>query len=123
MKRGYQHRYSTTGRSLYDVEARERKARTMVAVLTEQLDMPLGALDLLNVGGSTGIMDNYLAGFFRRVTGIDIDDAAIGHAKRTYTRNNLEFRVGDALDLPFAEKVFDVVVCSQVYEHVSDARR
>lgn len=123
MNRGYQHRYSTTGRSLYDVEARERKARTMVAVLEECLHSPLGALALLNVGASTGIMDNYLADHFKSVTGIDIDDTAIAHANRTYRKDNLRFQVADALELPFADGRFDVVVCSQVYEHVPDAGR
>lgn len=123
MHRGYQYRYSTTGRSLYDVEARERKARTMVAVLEQCLDAPLGTLSLLNVGGSTGIMDNYLADHFKTVVGIDIDDTAIGYASKTYHKDNLRFQVTDALDLPFADDGFGVVVCSQVYEHVPDARR
>ncbi len=31
----------------------------MVAVLGDYLSSPLGNYDLLNVGGSTGIIDNY----------------------------------------------------------------
>lgn len=123
MNRGYQYRYSTTGRSLYDVEARERKARTMVAVFEAYLREPLGTLNLLNVGGSTGIMDSYLADHFKTVVGIDIDDTAIGYANRTYRKDNLRFQVADALEMPFADERFDVAVCSQVYEHVPDAQQ
>jgi SAM-dependent methyltransferase len=56
------------------------------------------------------------------VAGIDIDAKAIAHAAGTYCRANLFFAVGDALSLPFADEQFDVVVCSQVYEHVPDAQ-
>lgn len=49
--------------------------------------------------------------------------AAIAHACTTFRKANLEFRVGDALNLEFANNSFDVAVCSQVYEHVPDPQR
>jgi len=108
---------------MFDVDGRERKARTMVAVLQECLPGPLNSYRMLNVGGSAGIIDNYLAGYFAAVIGVDIDEPAVKHAKASFQRENLAFQVGDALDLQFAEASFDVVVCSQVYEHVPDAAR
>lgn len=92
----------------------------MVAVLENYLSRPLKDCNLLNVGGSAGIIDNYLADFFGSVTGIDIDEHAIAHARKNYRKNNLEFRLADALDLPYVDNTFDVVVCSHVYEHVPD---
>lgn len=121
--RGYQYGFSKQNRSMYDGQSRERKAQTMVAVLEDFLMQSLRDLRLLNVGGSAGIIDNYLAGHFGSVVGMDIDEPAITHARNTYHKANLEFRVGDALNLEFANNVFDVVVCSQVYEHVPDAQR
>jgi ubiquinone/menaquinone biosynthesis C-methylase UbiE len=106
---------------MHDLLGRERKARTMVAVLQDYFQQPLDRLTLLNVGGSTGIIDNFLAGHFRSVVGVDIDAAAIEHAKKTYERENLTFEVGDAMDLIYPDNSFDVAVCSQVYEHVPDA--
>jgi ubiquinone/menaquinone biosynthesis C-methylase UbiE len=120
MSRGYQYGFSTDRPYVYDVAARERKARTMVAVLEDYLPLPLETYDLLNVGGSTGIIDNYLSEHFRRVVGVDIDEPAILHARKSYQRNNLRFEVADALNLPFEDNSFDVVVCSHVYEHVPD---
>ncbi|OGQ96069.1 MAG: hypothetical protein A2521_13245 [Deltaproteobacteria bacterium RIFOXYD12_FULL_57_12] len=108
---------------MYDIPARERKARTMVAILEEFLPNPLHELDLLDIGASTGIIDNYLSRYFGQVVGIDIDTQAIAHAQKTFHRGNLKFQTGDALDLPFAEERFDVVICAHVYEHVPDARR
>lgn len=108
---------------MFDVDGRERKAHTMVAVLQECLPMPLGSYSLLNVGGSAGIIDNYLARHFAAVIGVDIDEPAVTHAKVIFQRENLEFQVGDALDLQFPDSSFDVVVCSQVYEHVPNAAK
>ena len=108
---------------MYDVPARERKARTMVAVLGDYLKLPLNTRRLLNVGGSAGIIDNYLSGHFSSVIGIDIDEPAVKHARNNYAKPNLEFQVADALNLPFSDNAFDVVVCSQVYEHVPDAQK
>jgi len=92
----------------------------MVAVLEDYLPAPLKEYNLLNVGGSAGIIDNYLSDHFCSVTGIDIDEPAITHARTSYNKNNLEFLLADALGLPFDDNTFDVVVCSHVYEHVPD---
>ena len=118
MNRDYQYEFSAKRPYVYDVAGRERKARTMVAVLGDHLPSPLGDYDLLNVGGSTGIIHNYLAEHFNRVVGVDIDEHAIHHARQSYRKSNLRFEVADAMNLPFEDNSFDIVVCSHVYEHV-----
>ena len=121
MARGYQQGYSGNVTSMFNVEGRRRKARTMNRVLTESCDRPLSALSALNVGGSAGIIDEYLSRHFGSVTGVDIDTEAIQFARDTYQKDQLHFEVGDAMALRFDAATFDVVVCSQVYEHVPDA--
>ncbi|MDI1300717.1 MAG: class I SAM-dependent methyltransferase [bacterium] len=125
MTRDYQYGFSGKGkgRAMFDIDVREKKARTMVAVLQECLPESLDHYSVINVGGSAGIIDHYLADHFARVIGVDIDEPAVAHAKATFQRENLEFQVGDALDLQFPDASFDVVVCSQVYEHVPDAAK
>lgn len=108
---------------MFDVVARERKARTMVAILRNHMGARLDTLTLLNVGGSTGIIDSYLSRHFSKVISVDIDDDAIEYAQRTFKKDNLEFHRADAMNLPFANGSFDVAVSSQVYEHVPDAQR
>jgi len=123
MARGYQHNFASDRPYVFDVAGRERKARTMVAVLEDYLPPPLSQYSLLNVGGSTGIIDGVLADHFGAVVGTDIDELAIRHAQENYRRNNLRFQLADAMDLPFADGSFDIVVNSHVYEHVPDAGR
>ena len=120
MKEGYQYGFSKNSPYVFDSENRARKARTMIAVLSDFLNESLDSKTLLNVGGSAGGIDNFLADSFKQVIGTDIDDEAIEHARQTFTKPNLDFQVADALALPFPAEAFDVAVCSHVYEHVAD---
>ncbi len=123
MSRGYQKNFSSVhANNVYNTEGRERKAITTLSVLKNNFgNDDFGQMSLLDVGASTGIIDNILSHSFAEVTGIDIDTKAIDHAEKTYSSDNLNFRVGDAMSLDFPENSFDVVLCSHVYEHVPDA--
>lgn len=123
MNRGYQPDFSTMYESMHSLDERRRKASTMVAILGEALGPRLARADALNLGCSTGIIDEYIAPHVRTMTGVDIDEPAIALATSRVAAPNLRFQLGDAMDLASADETFDVVICSQVYEHVPDARR
>ncbi len=122
-QRGYQYGFSHNQPAMHDAEGRLRKARTMVAVLRDHLGPAVAESRVLDVGASTGIIDDHLAEHFAQVTGIDIDREAVISAGERFPRDNLVFREGDALAIEFPDATFDVVICSQVYEHVPDAAR
>lgn len=111
--------------AMYDEDGRRRKADTMVAILADHFGADrLSGLRVLDVGASTGLIDSFLAPHFGSVHGIDIDASAIAHAQARFAaQGNLHFMQGDAMSLPFPENHFDVVICSQIYEHVPDAAR
>ncbi|MEE4144328.1 MAG: class I SAM-dependent methyltransferase [Halieaceae bacterium] len=121
-KRDYQYNYTSLKPSLFNSDRRLRKAATIVRVCQDFAQpRELSELSLLDVGSSNGIIDNYLADYFRHVSGIDIDEPAMDHARKTFQRDNLSFEQGDAMAMAFPDDQFDVAVCTQIYEHVPDA--
>lgn len=124
MERGYQYNLSEIHSCLmHDKESRLRKAKTMVAVISHFLGTDLGSLYLLDIGASSGIIDNYLSEHFGKIVGVDIDAQAIEFANNTFKKDNLEFIVDDAMNLKFSDNLFDVVICAQVYEHMPNANQ
>ncbi len=124
MNKKYQNNYAAGRPQMYDVSGRRRKAKNMVLVLKDYfVGVNLRDLKLLDVGASSGIIDEYLARIFRSVDGIDIDSVAIEYARRNFHRKNLKFKIDDALSLSFKNDSFDVVVCAHVYEHVADKQK
>lgn len=53
-----------------------------------------------------------------KATGIDISKVAIEKAKKQFPQFN--FKVADATNLPFKDKEFDCVICSEVIEHIKN---
>jgi 2-polyprenyl-3-methyl-5-hydroxy-6-metoxy-1,4-benzoquinol methylase len=109
--------------SVFNHEGRTRKAITTLVVLKQALQVPLKQGRVLIVGGSSGIVDHYLADHFAQVIGLDIDEQAIRFAHAQHRHPALAFLMADAQQLPFTNNRFDAVVCSHVYEHVPDAAR
>lgn len=109
--------------AVYGKEIRERKAKTMTAVLDDFLKQEPKDLTLLDLGSSAGIVANYLADHFGKVIGVDIDEAAVRSAGSHFRKNNLNFAVVNGMELAFPDEAFDVVVCAHIYEHVADATR
>jgi len=123
VNRDYQFGFSDKGTEMFNVAGRQRKAVTMVSVLSDYICKPIDTLSVLNVGGSAGIIDEYLSRYFCQVTGIDIDEKAIIFAKNKFQKEGLLFEIGDGMNMKYESNSFDVVVCSQVYEHVPDAKK
>jgi 2-polyprenyl-3-methyl-5-hydroxy-6-metoxy-1,4-benzoquinol methylase len=122
----YQHGYlEGHERDLLDPQTQNQKASKTLAVLADYLGdhAVMKNLDLLDVGCTAGLMTEIYSKTFRSVTGVDIDPDAVGRASADSAADNLRFLVKDAMDTGLPDESFDVITCTQVYEHVPDANR
>jgi GT2 family glycosyltransferase/SAM-dependent methyltransferase len=76
--------------------------------------------DVLDVASGEGYGTALLAGIARRAVGVEIDAAAVAHARSAYAAPNLDFLRGDAAALPLGDATFDVVVSFETLEHLRD---
>jgi SAM-dependent methyltransferase len=54
------------------------------------------------------------------VHGCDISHIALAEARVADTTGKIEYKLGDALDLPYEDNSFDIVLLFDVFEHVTD---
>jgi SAM-dependent methyltransferase len=112
--------------TMFDELGRLQKARKTVAVILDTLreaGIEPRSTRLLDIGCSTGILTRHYAEFFGSVVGIDIDDGAVEWASQHRAADNVAYRIGDSMEIPFVTGEFDLVTCTHIYEHVPDARR
>jgi ubiquinone/menaquinone biosynthesis C-methylase UbiE len=75
---------------------------------------------ILDAGCGEGFVTEWLSGAFggARIVGVDVRDDALREASGRVPEAS--FRCGDVCDLPFPDRSFDLVVCTEVLEHVED---
>lgn len=83
---------------------------------------------VLEVGCGAGATTSYLAREVGcRVVGVDLRESMVAlaqeRAAREGVRGQVEFRVADVLNLPFADGQFDVVLCESVATFIEDKAR
>src|SRR5688572_3534321 len=87
--------------------------------LRQSMQSPLRALD---AGCSHGIYSTLLAQSGYDVVGIDINEYEIGQAREWARARDLQrriaFHVGDIQKIDAEDSTFDIIVCSEVLEHL-----
>ena len=76
------------------------------------------ATNPLEVGAGEGVISQKLHHRFGTAVGLDLPDAGLRAEWRS--RPGPSYLHGDAENLPFNDKQFDLVVCVEVLEHLSD---
>ncbi|HEY0382448.1 MAG TPA: methyltransferase domain-containing protein [Candidatus Elarobacter sp.] len=75
-------------------------------------------LDVLDIASGEGYGSALLASRARRVIGVDVDQRAVEHARRTYYHPNVRFLAGDCNAIPLGDATVDVVVSFETLEHI-----
>lgn len=100
--------------------SRESKARKILAVLQDHFGLNLSRYTCLDIGCGEGLIGNYLGPHFQAYTAVDLDVAPIPANASHREHNNPQLAIADGLELPFPNEQFDIIICAQVYEHVSN---
>lgn len=79
---------------------------------------------ILEVGCGRGFYGSIIGRFFPKIsyTGIDINEAHLQIAKVFARASNVHFRKINATKLPFPDKSFNKIICTEVLEHIENDR-
>lgn len=83
--------------------------------------LPSNIDKLLDIGCSYGYYTRFYLNKCKEVYGIDPNEDLIKIAKKRYPR--IKFKIGDAEKIPFKDDYFDVILLSDVLEHVNDEEK
>lgn len=118
--------YDTLGNRWYDAqddpvallraESRSRNPWVLERILSSRGP----SARVLDVGCGAGLLSNYLAVAGLEVHGLDASQDSLSVAERHDETRRVQYRVGDALALPYADASFDVVCAMDFLEHVEE---
>lgn len=72
---------------------------------------------ILDVGCARGWAVDYFKNLDKDAYGCDVSSIAVKHCR---SKRGLQCRVGNILDLPYERNEFDVVLCTDVLEHIAE---
>lgn len=73
--------------------------------------------EVLDIASGEGYGSSLMAQTAKSVTGVDISEEAVAHARVKYKKNNLSYLQGSADNIPLEARRFDVVVSFETIEH------
>lgn len=113
--------YSESIEKILEVKDRIKKGKRIIKIIEDSIG-DLSNKKCLDLGCSSGVITDLFSKKFKSVVGIDNDAHAIDLAKKAYKSKNLSFITMKGEKLDFPNETFDVVICAQVYNSVSDAK-
>ncbi len=105
------------------VIANEKEEKAWKSLFQEKIGG--GAREILDIGTGTGFLSIMLAEMGYRVVGLDLSEEMIGRARKK-ARNRgveVEFKPGDAENLPFGTGSFDAIVNRAVFWTLPDPKK
>lgn len=100
------------------LRAENRVRSPWVAKMIEKKGKP--SSKILDVGCGAGLLSNFLALLGHRVEGIDLSSKSLKVAKERDVTKSVNYRIGNAMEMPFDDASFDVVCAMDLLEHVDE---
>jgi len=76
--------------------------------------------DVLDIACGEGYGSHLLAQVARQVTGVDVDESIVLHARQRYPRPNLQYLVGDCRSIPLPGESIDLAISFETIEHLRE---
>ena len=73
---------------------------------------------VLDIACGEGYGTALIAEVARRAVGVDRSAEAVKHARNAYNKANLEFKIGNCIEIPYPDHSFDLIVCFETIEHL-----
>jgi SAM-dependent methyltransferase len=83
-------------------------------------NIPYSSERMLDAGFGTGIYSFTLSRYIDRIVAVDNEELKVYHARAENPFKNIEFQKMSLTSLGFPNASFDLVVCSDVIEHISN---
>ena len=78
---------------------------------------------VLDIASGSGYGTNMLSEVANKVYGVDNSEEAIRYSEENFRRENVEFIIGSAEDIPLEDNSVDLVVSFETIEHVKDYKK
>lgn len=98
---------------------RDKKANAILQTVSHFIPIPLEQTAWLDIGCGNGVIVANIASSVKSITGVDPDAWVLWDTLQK-THANVRFLHESIEQLSCPENSIDIVVCNQVYEHVSD---
>jgi ubiquinone/menaquinone biosynthesis C-methylase UbiE len=87
--------------------------------------IPMAATDCraLDLGCGIGKNSSILAEKGYLVEALDIDERILQIGRRKYKNPNITFRQDNIMECELGENIFDIIICSEVLEHIDEYRK